>query len=131
MASTVTSASCVSWSRIIPVTCSGVTSGWSPERITTGPGSISGRAASTAAPVPSPSTCSATSTPSGSRPATPSPGRVTHTIRPAPAVRAASITHSTMGFPQTGWSTLGSSDRIRVPWPAAIIRTVKGSAMGL
>ncbi len=37
------------------------------------------------------------------------------------------MTHSTIGLPQIRWSTLGSSDRIRVPWPAAMMRTVKGS----
>ena len=39
------------------------------------------------------------------------------------------MTHSTIGLPHTGCSTLGSSDRIRVPWPAAMIKAVKGSAM--
>ncbi len=62
--------------------------------------------------------------------ATPSPGRVTHSTRVAPAARAASTTHASMGLPHTGWSTLGSDERIRVPRPAAMIRTVNPSAMG-
>jgi hypothetical protein len=33
------------------------------------------------------------------------------------------------GLPQTRWSTFGVPDRIRVPRPAAMIRTVKGWGM--
>ena len=47
--------------------------------------------------------------------ATPSPGLTTQTIRSAPASRPASMTHSSMGLPQTRCSTLGRSDRMRVP----------------
>ena len=55
------------WASSRPARCSADTSGWSPERTTTGPpaDSISPRAARTADPVPSPSVCSASSTPSG------------------------------------------------------------------
>ena len=88
------------------------------------------RAARIAAPVPSPSRCSATVTVSGRPSATPSPGRVMQTTSPAPAARAASITHSTMGRPHTGCSTLGSDERMRVPRPAAMRRTVNRSGMG-
>ncbi len=88
------------------------------------------RAASTAAPVPSPSRCSTTSIPSGTPSATPSPGRVTHSTRLAPASRAASTTQSSMGLPHTGWRTFGSDERMRVPCPAAMMRTVKPAAMG-
>jgi hypothetical protein len=34
-------------------------------------------------------------------------------------------------LPQIRWRTLGVPDRIRVPRPAAMMRTVKGSGMGL
>ncbi len=82
-----------------------------------------------AAPVPSPSVCSATVTPSGRPSATPSPGRVMQTTSVAPAARAASITHSTIGRPQTGCRTLGSEERMRVPLPAAMISAVNGAGM--
>ena len=68
--------------------------------------------------------------PVGSMSATPSPGRTTHSTCSAPASRAASATHSTIGLPQTRCSTLGRCECMRVPWPAAMIRTVKDSAMG-
>ena len=58
----VTPACCALCSSTSPAICSGVTSGWSPERTTTGPSPVWSRAARTAAPVPSPSRCSATVT---------------------------------------------------------------------
>ena len=48
----------------------------------------------------------------------------------APASSAESMTHSTMAFPQTGCRTLGVWDRMRVPRPAAIMRTVNASGIG-
>ena len=45
-------------------------------------------------------------------------------MRSAPASRAASAGQATIGRPQTGCSTLGSEERMRVPSPAAMIRTV-------
>src|SRR5829696_5847800 len=47
-----------------------------------------------------------------------------HTIRPAPAARAAAMTHPSIGRPHTGWRTLGSDERMRVPWPAAMMSAV-------
>ena len=43
---------------------------------------------------------------------------------PAPASRAASTGQATIGRPHTGCRTFGSDERIRVPSPAAMIRTV-------
>ena len=51
------------------------------------------------------------------------PAPSTTTIRSAPASRAASTGHSSSGRPQSGCSTFGSRDRMRVPRPAAMIRT--------
>jgi hypothetical protein len=35
-----------------------------------------------------------------------------------------------MGLPHTACSTFGVLDRMRVPWPAAMMRAVKGWGMG-
>jgi hypothetical protein len=51
-------------------------------------------------------------------------GEVTTATRPAPASRAAMIGQETSARPQIGCRTLGIAERIRVPWPAAMIRTV-------
>jgi hypothetical protein len=51
-------------------------------------------------------------------------GEVITAIRPAPASWAARIGHDTSARPQIGCRTFGMADRIRVPWPAAMIRTV-------
>ena len=72
----------------------------------------------TAAPVPSPSRCSATATPSGSLGHTVAGAGYGHDLV-GTALRAASTTHCTIGLPHTGCSTLGSDERIRVPFPAA------------
>src|SRR4051794_25446467 len=53
------------------------------------------------------------------------------TTRSAPASWAASMTHSTMGTPQTGCRTLASDERIRVPWPAAMMSAVSCAAIRL
>ena len=52
------------------------------------------------------------------------PGETIAAIRPPPASRAARIGQATIGRPQTGWSIFGSEERIRVPSPAAMTRTV-------
>ena len=46
-----------------------------------------------------------------------------HDDRSAPASRAASTGHSSSGRPQSGCSTFGSCERMRVPRPAAMIST--------
>ncbi len=51
-------------------------------------------------------------------------GETITAIRPAPASRAAAIGQATSARPQTGCSTFGTADFIRVPCPAAMIRTV-------
>ena len=51
-------------------------------------------------------------------------GETITATRPAPASRAASTGQATIGRPQTGCRTLGSEERMRVPSPAAMIRTV-------
>src|SRR5688572_21670216 len=51
------------------------------------------------------------------------PGETITAVRSPPASRAARIGQVTKGRPQTGCSTLGSSERIRVPAPAAMTRT--------
>ena len=43
---------------------------------------------------------------------------------PAPASRAARIGQATIGRPHTSCRTLGTEERIRVPWPAAMISAV-------
>src|SRR5690348_17931071 len=63
------------------------------------------------------------STPSGSPAERSRPGGTIAATRPAPASRAATIGHATIGRPQTGWSIFGVEERIRVPSPAAITST--------
>ena len=98
--------------------------------MTVEPGRTRSAAARMADPVPSPVTCSTHSAPSGRPSSTPSPGRVMQSTRSAPASRAAPTTQWSIGSPQSGWSTLGRDERIRVPRPAAITRTVSDSAIG-
>ena len=50
--------------------------------------------------------------------------RVDDDHAPAPAASAARTGHSTIGSPHRSCSTFGVRERIRVPWPAARIRTV-------
>ena len=87
-------------------------------------GSIRSAAERTASPVPLGSSWIATSTSSGSASASARFGPSTTTIRPAPASRAAAIGHSIIVRPHSGCSTFGTAERIRVPSPAARIRTV-------
>ena len=51
-------------------------------------------------------------------------------MRPAPASRAAITGQAIIARPQIGCSILGVDERIRVPSPAAMIRTVGASATG-
>lgn len=62
--------------------------------------------------------------PSGSAPEMSRSGETITAIRPAPASFAAAIGHETSARPQTGCRTLGMAESIRVPCPAAMIRTV-------
>ena len=52
------------------------------------------------------------------------------TILSAPASRAAAIGQPTSGRPQSGCSILGSRERMRVPWPAARMTTVRSGMHG-
>ncbi len=56
-------------------------------------------------------------------------GESTTTTLPAPAASAARTGHSTIGIPHSSCSTFGLRERMRVPWPAARIRT-EGALMG-
>src|SRR4051794_22904999 len=89
-----------------------------------------GAAAATASPVPRASCWTARSTPSGRTPASARSGPPTTTTRSAPAARAAATGQRTSGRPHTGWSTLGVSERMRVPCPAAMITTVGPATRG-
>ena len=102
-----------------------VISGWSPERTTTSADSpISSIAARIAPPVPFASGWTTVSVSPG-RPGVRSwVGETITTIRPAPASRAARTGQAIMGLPHTGCRTLGIEERMRVPSPAAMIRTV-------
>src|SRR4051794_22454650 len=102
------------------------TSGTSPLITTTAPLSgSSGRAATTAPPVPFGSGCTAVAVPSGSAPSRLIPGDVTTTTAVAPAPLAASTGQATSGRPQRSCSTFGTAERMRVPWPAAMTTAVK------
>ena len=81
-------------------------------------------AAITAPPVPFGRCCTASSTPSGSTASSARAGESTTTTLPAPAASAARTGHSTIGMPHSSCSTFGVRERMRVPWPAARIRTV-------
>ena len=81
-------------------------------------------AARMAPPVPSASGWITVSVPSGSPGVRSRSGETITAIRSAPASRAASTGQATIGRPQTGCRTLGSDERMRVPSPAAMIRTV-------
>ena len=81
-------------------------------------------AAATAPPVPLGSGWIATSIPSARCPSKGRDAESTTTIRPAPASRAAAIGHAIIGIPQRSWRTFGVRERMRVPWPAAMMTTV-------
>ena len=119
-----------------PIACA-LTSGTSPLRISTGASSCTGPAwastsmpAAVAPPVPFGRGCTASFTASGSTPARARSGESTTITLSAPASRAARTGHSTIGRPQISCSTFGVADRIRVPWPAARIRTVGALTAG-
>jgi len=107
---------------------SALTSGTSPLSTTTGAsGSMCAVAALTAPPVPSACGCTANITPSGSTPSRARAGESTTTTRPGAADTAWSAArtgHNTIGMPHSSCNTLGVPERMRVPWPAARIRTV-------
>ena len=81
-------------------------------------------AAATASPVPLGCSWIAISTFSGSRSSSRRLGLSTTTTFPAPASSAAATGHRISGRPQSGWRTLGSLERMRVPSPAAMMTTV-------
>jgi hypothetical protein len=107
------------------VRVSASTSGTSPITTTTvSPSPNSSRAAATASPVPRGSAWTATTTPSGMWSARSRFGPSTTTTFAAPAASAAASGHAISGRPQSGCSTLGTEERIRVPSPAARMTTV-------
>ncbi len=117
------------WASTSARIASAVMSGTSPLSTSTGtPAGSSPQAAATAPPVPSWTGCTTWATPSGSCAARLPSGEPTTTIVAAPASRAAWIGQWTMGRPQIGCRTFGTLDRIRVPWPAAMMTTLKLTA---
>ena len=82
-----------------------------------------------APPVPSASGWMTVSVPSGRTSERSRFGETITATRSAPASFAAATGHATIGRPQTGCIIFGSEERIRVPSPAAMIRTV-GPATG-
>ena len=109
----------------------GLTSGTSPERTTTAPSrsppeapSRASMAALTAPPVPFAVGWTASSTPSGRCGSSTRSGESTTRTRSAPARRAARTGHSSIGTPHRSCRTFGVRECMRVPWPAARIRTV-------
>ena len=92
-------------------------------------GSSASRPTRAASPVPFWRSWTATATPGGSASRTASaPCPTTTTVLVAPAAERASSTQATIGRPAIGWATLGTAERIRVPWPAA--RTTAPMFMG-
>ena len=69
--------------------------------------------------------------PRGAPPERSRSGETITQTRSAPASRAASIGQAIIGRPQTGCRTLGTDERIRVPSPAAMIRTVGPLTCGI
>src|SRR5215208_8286720 len=88
-------------------------------------------AARIAPPVPSEVVCTAVSVPSGRASARLRAGETITQTRSAPASRAARTGQATIGRPQTGCSIFGTDERIRVPSPAAMIRTVGPLTFGI
>ena len=130
---------CCSWARTSSAIASALTSGTSPLSTTTGrvrrspdsagrprrARSSSAIAATTAPPVPFALGCTASShTLRQHALRAPASGESTTTTRPAPAASAARTGHSTIGMPHSSCSTFGVRERMRVPCPAARIRTV-------
>ena len=85
---------------------------------------ITSAAARMAPPVPSGSGWTIVSVPLGRAAERSRSGETIAQIRPAPASRAARIGQATIGRPQISCMTLGTAERMRVPWPAAMIRAV-------
>ena len=101
-----------------------VSSGVSPERTRTSSArpSRAPRAQRTASPVPRGSSWTATGIPSN---AVAVRGEATTTSSRAPTPCAAANTQSTMRRPRIPWRCLGTSERMRVPSPAAITTAPK------
>src|SRR5262245_10676653 len=88
-------------------------------------------AARIAPPVPSGSGWTTVSVSSGRPGVRSRSGETITATRSAPASRAASTGQATIGRPQTGCSTLGMLERMRVPSPAAMTRTVSPLTWGI
>src|SRR6202035_3339311 len=82
-------------------------------------------------PVPSGRSWTASSTPSGNTGSSALSGESTTTTLPAPASSAAYTGHSTIGLPHSSCRTFGTFERMRVPWPAARIRTIGELTVGM
>src|SRR5690625_48443 len=108
-------------------------SGTSPYRISTLPSPSPSRAWATACPVPFCSACKAkfSEYPERASRTCSSPWPTTTCRRCASSSRAVSSTWQTIGLPASRCSTLGSVERIRVPWPAARITTSSIIVMSL
>ncbi len=101
------------------------TSGWSPERISTvSEARTTSVAARSAPPVPSASGWTMVSVPFGKAAEMSRSGETITQMRSAPACRAARMGQATIGRPQISCRTFGTDERMRVPWPAAMIRAV-------
>ena len=87
---------------------------------------VVGAAARTASPVPSGSSCTASTTFSGRSDSSARSGPPTTTTLAAPASNAACTGHRPIGRPQMGCRTLGVAERMRVPWPAARTTAIGG-----
>ena len=88
-------------------------------------------AARTAPPVPSGWGWTTVSVPSGRAPERSRSGETITQTRAAPASRADRIGQTIIGRPQIGCRTFGTDERIRVPSPAAMIRTVGPLTCGI
>ena len=110
-----------------------VTSGESPFSTSTSPvnPSSSGRADATAWPVPRGFTCTTVSAGDTASATCSMPGATTTMVRAGSSGATAASTCRIIGRWAMRCSTLGSADFIRVPWPAARIRTARrASVMG-
>ncbi len=113
-----------------PATCSAVTSGWSPERIDDGPGldRVPRGEHRCARPLAVDLLGDFHALRQPARHPVPGTGDADHPRRRRPPARRRSPTRPS-ACRRCGEGPWGVSDRIRVPRPAAMIRTVNGSAM--
>ena len=122
---TVAAAPASSWAATSAARSDPCSRGVSPDRTSTvSLAATKSRAARIAPPVPSELGCTTVSVPSGRAAERSWSGETITQTRSAPASRAAWMGQATIGRPQTSCRTLGVSDRIRVPWPAAMIKAV-------